>query len=78
MADKFEDERLSLLAETLHTAWRKGTDAPQASAIHRLIMAMSPADWGEYVKWVDWCLGEVGYAPGPREEGSSGDDGQRV
>jgi hypothetical protein len=52
-----------MLAETLHTGWRKGTDGPMANGIHKLISEMNPDDWGEYVKWVDWCLGEVGYKP---------------
>jgi hypothetical protein len=63
--------RLSLLAESLHTGWRKGTDGPLAMQVHRLISAMSPADWGEYVRWVDWCLGEVGYRPAGRPGGTS-------
>lgn len=58
-----DDDRLSLLAESLHTGWRKGTDGPYALAIHRLIRETDPRDWGAYVKWVDWCLREVGYTP---------------
>jgi hypothetical protein len=58
-----EGDRLAMLAESLHTGWRKGTDGPSANAVWKLIHDMDPADWGEYVKWVDWCLGEVGYRP---------------
>lgn len=61
------ENQLSLLAESLHTGWRKGTDGRTANAIWKLIRDMSPADWGEYVKWVDWCLGEVGYQPTKEE-----------
>jgi hypothetical protein len=62
------EERLALLAQTLHTGWRKGTDGPHAMTVHRLISEMSPADWGEYVSWVDCCLSEVGYTPGKEQE----------
>lgn len=58
-----EDDRLSLLAEGLATGWRKGTDGPLANQIHKMIHDMDPRDWGEYVRWVDWALGEVGYRP---------------
>jgi hypothetical protein len=37
-----DDDRLGLLAETLHTGWRKGTDAPQAMQVHKLIEQMEP------------------------------------
>lgn len=58
------DDHLALLAEALHTGWRKGTDGPLAHPVHRIISQMNPEDWGEYVRWVDWCLSEVSYVPG--------------
>lgn len=60
-----DDERLGLLAESAHVAWRKGVDHPYASAIHRLISEMRDGSWGQYVTWLDWCLREVGYSPRP-------------
>lgn len=47
------------LGESLHTAWRKGTDSPYAPAIHRLISEMQPDDWHHYVAWVRWAWGVV-------------------
>lgn len=63
-----EQDRLASLAETLHTGWRKGTDGPLAMTVHRTINSMDPDDWGDYVCWVDWCLGVVGYKP-PEQSG---------
>jgi hypothetical protein len=64
-----DDENAMILAEGVHTAWRKGTDAPQAMTIHRLIAEMTPEDRGDYVRWLHWALGVSGYkAPGDDDE----------
>ena len=46
------DQFVSLLAEGIHTAFRKATDCPQAMPIHRLISEMPNDEWGHVVGWV--------------------------
>lgn len=53
--------RLSVLGEALHAGWRKGSDAPQAMPVHRLIDGMEAGQWGAYVEWMDEALGQAGY-----------------
>lgn len=46
------DSRVALLAEGMHTAFRKATDCPQAMKIHRLIEEMPEDDWSAVVDFV--------------------------
>lgn len=46
------DEFSSLLAEGVHTAFRKATDCHQATPIHRLISEMPNEEWGSVIDWV--------------------------
>ncbi len=55
-----KNEVLEILGETLHTAWRKGCDAPQSAEIWVLIKELPYGKWGDYIKWVVWELGEMG------------------
>ncbi len=62
------DEQRALLAEALHTGWRKGADGPYSLVIHKLIAdVMDSETWAEYVTWVDWCLEQAGYRPAVAE-----------
>jgi hypothetical protein len=55
---------LAILAEALHTGWRKGADGPYALVIHKLIAnVMSAETWKQYAVWVGWALQESGWTP---------------
>ncbi len=49
------------LGELLHTAWRKGTDDKDATAIWRSIDKLEPAVWDGYVETVAYYLLTVGW-----------------
>lgn len=69
----------SVLAEILHTAWRKGTDTPSAMAIHRLISDLPDQAWGNYVSCVNRWLYESGWTPwNPEGSMASGDASWRL
>lgn len=42
----------SMLGEGFHTAFRKGTDCPQAHPIWKLIQEMPPGEWSAVVEFV--------------------------
>ena len=46
------EDFVSYLGEGMHTTFRKGTDAPQAMTIHRLIDEMPDEDWHNAVYFV--------------------------
>lgn len=58
------DEQRAVLAEALHTGWRKGADGPYALVIHKLIAeVMDSETWVQYVEWVGWALLQAGWEP---------------
>jgi hypothetical protein len=58
------NDELAILAEALHTGWRKGADGPYALVIHKLIAnVMSAETWAQYITWVGWVLQESGWTP---------------
>lgn len=54
-----DDNARAILAESIHTAFRKGADSEQANKIWHLIRDMP--DWGDVVDWTAWALEESGY-----------------
>lgn len=51
-----ERELTDMLAETVHTAFRKGSDHPSADAIWKEIRNMPNEEWGKVVDWMVWAL----------------------
>ena len=49
----------SILAESIHTGFRKGTDCPEAHPIWKLINEMEPGDWDGYIEWVGSCIDQT-------------------
>lgn len=50
----------SMLGEGFHTAFRKGTSAPQANYIWKSIQKMDPKEWAAVLEYVTWGF-EVSY-----------------
>jgi len=44
------------LGELIHTAFRKGTDAPQSDEIWHLIREMRGVSWNQIIRWIVWAL----------------------
>ena len=53
-------ELKQILGETIHTAFRKGCDCPQASIVWNAINEMSPEYWDGFLEWVIWALNSMG------------------
>jgi hypothetical protein len=54
-------QKRDVLGETIHTAFRKGTDAPQSVKIWNAISNMDPEEWVRVLDWILWALGYSGY-----------------
>lgn len=50
------DELTGFLAETVHTAFRKGADGAEAAKVWRAIRALPPEQWDSAIKWMIWAL----------------------
>lgn len=53
-------EARSILAEGLHTGWRKGVDHPAASRIHGEIARLPGDAWSDYIDWTISALESMG------------------
>lgn len=58
VTDRTEEAFAEILAEAMHTGYRKGTDSYQAAQIHRLINDMPDREWGAYVYFVSHYVWE--------------------
>lgn len=52
-------EFVQILAETVHTAFRKGCE--NGHDVHEAIKKMPNKDWGDAVEWMAWAIEECGY-----------------
>ncbi len=50
------DELDDFLAETIHTAFRKGIDHPQSMVIWRAIRELPSDQWSTGIEWMIWAL----------------------
>lgn len=50
------DELRDFLAETIHTAFRKGADGAEADKVWRAIRALPPEQWSSAIEWTIWAL----------------------
>lgn len=51
-----ETELNDMLAETVHTAFRKGSAHTNADQIWRLIRDLPPQEWDGIIDWMQWAL----------------------
>lgn len=56
LTDKEREDFVMLLAEGMHTAFRKGSDHPGAWRVWKEIDAMPPEEWGQVVDFVRFGL----------------------
>jgi hypothetical protein len=49
------------LAETVHTAFRKGVDGVEAMAVHRAITDLPDEQWSAALDWMLMALDTSGY-----------------
>jgi hypothetical protein len=56
-----DEDAVSILGEGLHTGLRKGTDAPEAMALHRAI-GDSDRAWSDALHYLVWGLDQMGLA----------------
>jgi hypothetical protein len=66
------EDSISVLAQTLHTAWRKGADCEHAHPIWKLISDCEDGGWSDYLDTVNDWLYEAGYRPVSPEERRAG------
>jgi hypothetical protein len=62
-----KEDWASIIGEGLHTGLRKGTDAPEASVLHRYI-GQSDRAWSEALAYLVWGLDSMGLALCKKEE----------
>ena len=56
-----DDEARHILAETVHTAFRKGADGPGAHAVWTAIRDIPREEWHNALCWMLWCFNEMGW-----------------
>jgi hypothetical protein len=47
---------MAMLAEAVHTAFRKGSSHPSANTIWHEIQRMPAEEWGKVMTWCHWSL----------------------
>jgi hypothetical protein len=59
--DPNEQHIRSILAETVHTAFRKGCDGGGSFQVWTAIRNMDNDQWGNAIEWMIYCLDVSGY-----------------
>lgn len=62
MNEKKHDEEfwMSVIGESIHSGFRKGTDHPEAHRYWKLISDMPQELWDDLLGWTTYCLDEMG------------------
>lgn len=54
--DKLKKLFNGVMGETVHAAFRKGSEHPSAHKVWKAIQSMPRKEWGNVVEWISWAL----------------------